>query len=116
MAIDLKSIGKKPSALKNKDRVKIKVVNIQNPGQDIVVGDNGTNYVIQDQAVVEVPISVYNGLKECVYTEYRVEGNMDTGRSIKEKSVARFFVTRLDDFQEEEESIVDDLKKNEDID
>jgi hypothetical protein len=118
MALDIKSLGKQEVPVKkkvDKDRVKVKVVNLQHPGQDIFIGDNDENYIIQDQKVVNIPISVYNGLLECKYTEYFVEGNADKGQSIKHKETSRFFVTKLNDSEEDEEDF-DDLKANEDID
>lgn len=113
---ELKEVKKEVKKPANDGRIKIKVVNLENPGQDIFVGDNGRNYLIQDQQIVSVPISVYNGLMDCVYETAEVEGNKDSGKSIKRKLTSRFFITKISNETEEEENELENLKKNKDID
>jgi hypothetical protein len=108
-----------------KDKIKIKAVNLQSPGDDIHLNVNHVGYILQCSQVVEVPRLVAEVLQQTTFIEYEVEGKH--GEEIKKKVNQRFYVTIVDDPKEgndkpkekkdsKKKSILADLKGNEDID
>jgi len=93
------------------DRQRVKVINMENRGQDIELGCQGVRFVIKDQAVVSIPKLVIENLRNAVTRKWKVSGNMnDPGRVPEITDEPRFTVIEMP-----ESALTDDDKKRLDL-
>lgn len=78
------------------DRVTVKFINLQRPGDDIYIGCQGIAYQIKDGATVTVPRLVVEVAKDAVMTKYKVEGQMGGTKTQSMVKQARFMVVPID--------------------
>jgi len=93
------------------DRVRVKIANLKNPGDDIFCSVNGNSFLIKDGEIVNVPRAVVNVLKEAHTVKWTVDGEMGK-RTQKQKIIPKFFVVEIDEEkQPEKDDKVDMIKK-----
>ena len=105
-------------AVKGDGKVTIKVVSLESRGSDIIVNENGKTYQMQSEAIVRVPKGVLEILKNAKVRDVDVSGDLEEGNTVRKKTISeRFFVVELPDREEKkDDTILDTLSDNEDID
>lgn len=87
----------------------VKVVNLERPGDDIYVGCQGEGYLIKDGATVTIPELVIENLRLAVKKAWKVEGNINSGKSQTQYDKPRFLVVEVD--PKKEDPSADESKK-----
>jgi len=77
-----------------KEKSYYKVMNMENPGNDIEISFNGKIFQIQHGATVLIPDAVANALNETVMKQWKVEGKMGEQRSMVAVDVARMMAIK----------------------
>ena len=94
-----------------KDKVTVKVLNMERPGEDIFVSVNGVPYLIQHGETVTVPRAVVNVIGNAIKGKWKIEGKEDSEKSKTRVEIQRYMAVMIDDPLEDKEEKVPATKK-----
>lgn len=59
-----------------KDTMKVKILNLEHPGDQVYIGCQGVSYLYDDGQIVVVPKLVVEAIKSCVVKDWKISGEM----------------------------------------